>query len=170
VQKSFVLTEREKVGILVVEAARSLVALLSELLVLKLCAEQRAGDVAREADLALGPGLAVDLVTRVVGADTTVRDHGQSHEHVPSLAQDSLVALLLLPLSELLPGTLSKIAARTTKRSSSRTTLLLAAHVPDVVEEASTLSHLGIWAMVRPGVKARLEIQSIATGVSHRLA
>jgi hypothetical protein len=106
VQKSFVLTERGKAGIQVVAAAPSLVALLSELLVLKLCAAQRAGDVALEADLAPGPGLAVDLVTRVVGADTTAQDRAQSHGHVPSLAQDNLEGLLLSPLSELWPDTL----------------------------------------------------------------
>jgi hypothetical protein len=105
-QKSFVLTERGKAGILVVEAALSLVALLSELLVLKPCVAQRAGDVAREADLALGPGLAVDLVTLVVGAGITVRDHGRNHEHAPSLAQDSSVGLPLSLLWELLPDTL----------------------------------------------------------------
>ena len=106
VQKSFVPIERGKAAILVAEVALSLVALLSEPLVLKLCAAQRAGDVAREADLALGQGLAVDLVTRVVGADITTRDHDRSREHAPSLARDNLEALLLLPLSELSLGTL----------------------------------------------------------------
>jgi hypothetical protein len=105
-QKSFVLTGRGKAETLVVEAARSLVALLSELLVLKPCVAQRAGDVAQEVDLALGQGLAVDLVTRVVGADIIARDHGRSREHAPSLAQDNLEGLLLSPLSELLPDTL----------------------------------------------------------------
>jgi hypothetical protein len=105
-QKSFVLIAREKAETQVVEAARSSVALLSELLVMKLCVAQRAGDVAPEADPALGQDLAVDLAIRVVGADTTARDHGQSHEHAPSLAQDNLEGLLLSPLSELLPDTL----------------------------------------------------------------
>jgi len=106
VRKSFVLIERRKVGIQVDEAAPSLVALLLELLVLKHSAAQRAGDVAREADLALGQGLAAVLATGAVGASTTARDHDRSHEHAPSLAQDSLVGLLLLPLLELSPGTL----------------------------------------------------------------
>jgi hypothetical protein len=105
-RKSFVLIEREKAGILVVAVALSLVALLSELLVLKLCAAQRAGDVAPEADPALGQDLAVDLAIRVVGADIIARDHDQSHEHAPSLAQDNLEGLLLSPLSELLQDTL----------------------------------------------------------------
>ena len=100
------LTEREKAGILVVEAALSSVALLSELSVLKHCAAQRAGDVAREADLALGQGLAAVLATDVVGADIIIRDHGRSHEHAPSLVQDNLVASPLLPLLELSPDTL----------------------------------------------------------------
>lgn len=95
------LTEREKAGTRVVEAALSSVAPPSELSVLKHCAAQRAGDVAREADLALGQGLAAVPAMGAVGADTITRDHDRSHEHDPSLAQDNLVALLLLPLSEL---------------------------------------------------------------------
>ena len=100
------LTERGKAGIRVVEAALSSVALPSELSVLKRCAAQRAGDVAREADLALGQGLVAVPATDVVGADTTARDHGRSREHVQNLAQGNLVAWLPLPLLELSPDTL----------------------------------------------------------------
>ena len=100
------LTERGKAGIRVVEAALSSVALPSELSVLKRCAAQRAGDVAREADLDLGQGLVVVLGTDDVGADTTARDHDRSRERVQNLAQGNLVGWLLSPLLELLPDTL----------------------------------------------------------------
>ena len=105
-QKSSVLIERGKVGIPVVAVALLLVVLMSELLALRPCAAQRAGEVAREADLALGQDPAAVLGMGVVGAGTTTRDHDRSHEHAPSLAHDNLVGLLLLPLYELSPATL----------------------------------------------------------------
>jgi len=84
------------------------VALPLELLVLKRCAAQRAGDVALEADLApaRGQGLAVALAKHDAGVDTIAQGHDQSREHVPSLAQDNLEDLLLSPLLELSPDML----------------------------------------------------------------
>jgi hypothetical protein len=164
VQKFFALTAKEKAVILVVEAALLSVALLLELLVLKHYAAQRAGDVVREADLALGQGLAVDLVRHDAGADIA-RDHGRSHEHVPSLVPGNLAdLLLLLPLEPLL-GTPWRTAERTMRPLSSRTMRLPAAHVPDVAEEASTPWHLDTWVRAQLGVKAKREIQNTATGV-----